>query len=846
MIVCFNSPWRRLGKNHTETYGNVEYVFNRFHPDAVAVVDVKWPRTPLSEKFPPERRVWVHIEPIALTDYFQGFEQYYAGGIVSWHTGLEQLPQTRQYRHGGRGGKTRDTDAGKIFGFGGHVSAKNNPALAGYRLRHQILTRHDEITIPSMVFNYRGKWGDVGHDYPRDNTDEVMDYMFHLVIENCRERHYFTEKIIRAFANFCVPLYCGDPCIAEEFDTGGIILINEENWLQTINALTPADYYERMESVRRNYFRSMPYWTKMDRIAGLVNSTPALRKPIGDGGIYRAARAAATPGCRLEESPRGYEIVDSETHRRVAACNGSAAAVFALCDGSRTIDEVIDEIGETVDAKNASSLASDVTAAAMDLIGLGALCLVPNPDTPELSPAPVENYRIEQSGRGFVLTNGRERTPLNAPAALIWTLCDGRRNLSGIVERICEELGEKDRKRVAKDVCQTVMRFSDRGQVSMHATDRTGTIRAGRADVAGPAVRPRILFLLTRFPQLSETYIKTEIAALRDDYDIAVVAFEDSNLRYRNHHPYRVARVRGNTMQDDISDAHGALAAAIEEFRPDILHTHYLNNVPIVAQMAERFDTAFTVRAHSYDVMAREFRTAVGDGKPRPGAFLGRVSHLLNDDRCLGALTFPYTLPAFATAGVHDDKVIPCYPVVDFSAFYDRSPNDEGFLNVEPCLPKKAVTDFIDLARLMPGSRFSLYGMGHQIDSVKAYNRDAGSPVTIEDTVEPEHMPAVYKQHDWLIYTASFNNGNVGWPLAVFEAQAAGLGVCIANLHPHVADQLGGGGFVYDAIGEVPAIVSQPYPDEMREAGFENAKKADIHRHKHLLTDLWQSVLQDR
>lgn len=37
----------------------------------------------------------------------------------------------------------------------------------------------------------------------------------------------------------------------------------------------------------------------------------------------------------------------------------------------------------------------------------------------------------------------------------------------------------------------------------------------------------------------------------------------------------------------------------------------------------------------------------------------------------------------------------------------------------------------------------------------------------------------------------------------------------------------------------VPKIISQPYPDEMREIGFEQAKKSDIENHKHLLTDLW-------
>ena len=55
-------------------------------------------------------------------------------------------------------------------------------------------------------------------------------------------------------------------------------------------------------------------------------------------------------------------------------------------------------------------------------------------------------------------------------------------------------------------------------------------------------------------------------------------------------------------------------------------------------------------------------------------------------------------------------------------------------------------------------------------------------------------------------------------------------------------DFLGGGGFLYKTLDEIPEILSQPYPEAMRQAGFEAAKRCDIESHKHLLSEVWDAV----
>ncbi|MEO1184241.1 MAG: hypothetical protein AAFX46_05790, partial [Cyanobacteria bacterium J06636_27] len=76
----------------------------------------------------------------------------------------------------------------------------------------------------------------------------------------------------------------------------------------------------------------------------------------------------------------------------------------------------------------------------------------------------------------------------------------------------------------------------------------------------------------------------------------------------------------------------------------------------------------------------------------------------------------------------------------------------------------------------------------------------------------------------------------------IAEAQAAGVGVCMPNIRPDIKEYIGEAGFIYDSIEEVVDIINKPVPEDIREAGFLQAKKSDIHEHKHLLTELWHQA----
>ena len=343
------------------------------------------------------------------------------------------------------------------------------------------------------------------------------------------------------------------------------------------------------------------------------------------------------------------------------------------------------------------------------------------------------------------------------------------------------------------------------------------------------------MYVLRHYPQISESYIKTELEAVRDRYDIAIISRKGIDIPYEGHLPYQL-----------LSD-YGTIREAVEEFQPDLLHSHWLPEAETLGRLAQDLSIPFTVRSHSFDILTGQKRLRL----MRPSRRIGRkfappnyrtAIDMVRDDHCLGVLGFPFARPKLEVAGVPSEKIHDCFPVVDYAKFHDRSRNGDAIMNAGACLPKKQMEDFIDLAGLAPELDFNLYALGFYVAGIRERNEAAGNPVTVVPPVQPDDMPAEYKRHRWLVYTASRRINTVGWPLSVAEAQASGVGVCMANLRPDMKQYVGDAGHLFDSVAEVVDIIKGPVPEELRERGFEQARKSDIKEHLPILTDLWDSV----
>lgn len=362
-------------------------------------------------------------------------------------------------------------------------------------------------------------------------------------------------------------------------------------------------------------------------------------------------------------------------------------------------------------------------------------------------------------------------------------------------------------------------------------------------DILGPSgsTRPRVMLVLKEYPQISQTYIKTEIEALEKEFELKIVTRKGPDIAYDDSRPHEFA-------ETDEEFLRIALA-----FRPDILHTHYLTELGFIGRLAERIGVPFTVRAHSFDTIALRRKSLKGRIKQmikrtppleRTPSFIENM-RWMDSENCLGVLIFPCSRPWLLRAGVRSDKLVDCFPSVAVRDFLDRSENGLDIMNTGVATPKKAMPQYLRLARKTPDVHFRLYAMGYDLDWLKSLDADMGAGVEFMEPVSPAAMPSEYKRHRWLVYTGDFDIPTVGWPMAIAEAQASGVGVCMPRLRPDLVDYVGeGAGILYTSIDELPAIISGPVPQEMRERGFEQAKKSDIENHKHLLTDLWREALK--
>lgn len=365
--------------------------------------------------------------------------------------------------------------------------------------------------------------------------------------------------------------------------------------------------------------------------------------------------------------------------------------------------------------------------------------------------------------------------------------------------------------------------------------------------------KPRVLYFVTKYPEFSETYIHEEMVSATRDYNVKIIDYEpthdareralphiymkyvDSNLAYGSFNNIDT-EFTGSTQQRFLD----RVSAVVEEYQPHVMHGHYFPNVWLMRALADRHGIPFTIRGHSFDMLNIE---------PEK---MKSMMDAANTPLCLKVFVFPEFRQTAIDHGIDPAKVESYWPIVAVDKFYDETPRPltKQVMTAGPCTPKKAHSDIVDLAALMQGSgyRFNLYAKGHWLKKVQRYNEEKGRLInfTYED---PERMPAVYKQHDWLVYPSHTKIGKVGLPVAVIEAQASGIGVCLQELpgrRQAQLDFLGGAGFLFKSVDELPAILSQPYPEEMRQAGFINARKCDLPIHQKMLDDAWASAVQPR
>ncbi len=170
-----------------------------------------------------------------------------------------RLPFYVPWREGAQILSKAGEDAEKLLaaktGFCSFMASTNHPVKNRKRLElFQRIMRYKKVDSGGRSMNNIGRPIPPG---PEAKLEFLRQFKFHLAFENISLEGYTTEKIYDAMLARTVPIYWGNPRIAEEFNPGSFVnyfdFPNEDAFLEKIIELDRDDA-KYLEYVRQPYF----------------------------------------------------------------------------------------------------------------------------------------------------------------------------------------------------------------------------------------------------------------------------------------------------------------------------------------------------------------------------------------------------------------------------------------------------------------------------------------------------------------------------------------------------------------------------------------------------------------
>jgi len=128
--------------------------------------------------------------------------------------------------------------------------------LDGYDLRHRVWAQQDDVKIPKNFFNssHMPYGTNTNCKILHGSKEPLFTSQYHICIENCKERNWFTEKLVDCLYTKTIPIYWGCPNIEDWFDTGSILIVNDySELLSCVNNLSEDFYDNHINSINKNF-----------------------------------------------------------------------------------------------------------------------------------------------------------------------------------------------------------------------------------------------------------------------------------------------------------------------------------------------------------------------------------------------------------------------------------------------------------------------------------------------------------------------------------------------------------------------------------------------------------------
>ncbi len=322
-------------------------------------------------------------------------------------------------------------------------------------------------------------------------------------------------------------------------------------------------------------------------------------------------------------------------------------------------------------------------------------------------------------------------------------------------------------------------RMGDWQRISSEESQALATYRVRRKHgrAAGPPVR--VLYALEFFPQLSETYVTTEIADMqRRGVTIEVWTEHEAPVPYPTDVPIR----------------RGGLEDALRTFRPDVVHTHHLYRALRYAPTVAAAGVPMTLRGHGFEATPERL-AAVGEA-----------------DIIRSVYQFPHLMPEGGAAGAAKFHPMSC--CFDPELYYPDAGDVDPRLVVRTALasPTKNLDVFIRLAARSPRHRFVLVpcwsvGYPDHLAELEALNASLGSPVEIRPNLPHGVTADLFRRAGICLHTHALREP-YGMPVSIAEAMATGCCV-IGRRSPASEAFIGDAGRVYDTEDEAAALLEE-------------------------------------
>jgi hypothetical protein len=253
----------------------------------------------------------------------------------------------------------------------------------------------------------------------------------------------------------------------------------------------------------------------------------------------------------------------------------------------------------------------------------------------------------------------------------------------------------------------------------------------------------KILYLLNEYPQLSESYIRTEIDYARQ-MGVAVKVWSGgaSPCRYQDSAPFQVGIPDWKDVQAEL---------------PDAVHVHYLDIALSRMRQLERAQVPVTVRGHSFDYDP------------------AKVEKLLQSEIVRRIFLFPQF------AALHPNPRVSAMTCAIDAARYDWQMEEKQWDLVYRAgagIPGKDLETFLRVARLCKKKlRFALFLTSQHPETLKHLlhtNEAMGYPAEIYLDRQHEEIAAVARRAGQCFRSHDPGSHPYGMPQSVAEAMRAG------------------------------------------------------------------------